>query len=196
MCTYGAKHMFNPYILYGRNSDQCCRHRFPLWNSSFQRAAERKALAERADFILYQDTWWVMLFSLYWVKILHLASVKPVNNMAGSGALRAKGADWRLQITPGWECVCLEWRPVRGGFLQKWLEPQTILSQPLGSPLTRLLDFTANELGTSGRFRETAADRDVDGDVEAMLAKAEVLFLLFYRICKTKKKIKKIKKAT
>lgn len=53
----------------------------------------------------------------------------------------------------------------------------------------RLLDFMANELGTSGRFQETAADRDVDRDMEAMLAKAEVLFLLFERICKRKENI-------
>lgn len=51
--------MFNPYILYGRNSDQCCCHRFPLWKSSFQRATQRKAPAERADFLYIRilDDW-------------------------------------------------------------------------------------------------------------------------------------------
>lgn len=173
--------MFHLYILYDRNSDQCCCHRFPLWKSSFQWATERKVpvLAEMADFILYQDTWWLMLFSLYWVKI-HLVSVKRVNNMSGSRTLRAKGADWRLQISPRWECVCLEWRPVQGVFLQKWLEPQTILNEPLGSPLTRLLDFTANEnSGLPADSERQLLTETMDRDMEAMLAKAEVLILLF-----------------
>lgn len=101
-------------------------------------------------------------------------------NMSGSRTLRAKGADWRLQISPRWECVCLEWRPVQGVFLQKWLEPQTILNEPFGSPLTRLLDFTANEnSGLPADSERQLLTETMDRDMEAMLAKAEVLILLF-----------------